>query len=349
MQTPPLCGSRWIESPRSRPSLPNTVPLWIDPAFEGLSLKPKARGDEWQAFIKTYPGHDKFEDANFLVRPQKTDVQAFVDRLMNDCIAHKPSRITIPQFPVDLNTPPFKLNRLLAEAAMKWRTTTNKQVELILPVVFTHQTQLANKAARNKVLSHIKSCLSRGQFEGLWSVDSSLADQDGAGTFDDRFKCIIKFFEEVREIVGPTKHLTAGPHWGLNLVLWARGLVNHPAIGLGFAFQYHVHGGKSYKPKTRVALAPLRRWATYSSELKQWLTDNIPLTPPGSSAHKALSDLHAKFASYVDQAIARQANCALLPRMVPLPECNPARRSSTRSLPGPFFGLCIGENPWTTP
>lgn len=286
--------------------LPHTVPLWLDPAFEGLSLKTQARGDEWQKFISTHPGHEKFDDPTFLANPAKTDIQAFVERLMNDCMAHKPSRITIPQFPVDLDPPPFKLNRLLAEAAMKWRSTANKQVDLILPVVFTHQTQLANKAARNKVLSHIKSCLSRGQFEGLWSVDSSLADQDGTGNFDERFKCNIKFSEEVREILGPNKHLTAGPHWGLNLVLWARGLVDHPAIGLGFAFQYHVHGGKSYRPNTRVALAPLRRWATYSPDLKQWLVDNIPHTPPASHAHNAFRDLQAKFPGYIDQTVARR-------------------------------------------
>ena len=290
-----------------KPYLPSTVPLWIDPAFEGFSIKPAARSADWQNFIEHYANQGDFEDPAFLDKPSKPEVQALVEGLMNACIAHSPARITIPQWPVDLDTPKFKLNRLLAEAATKWRSTTNKHVELILPVVFTHQSQLGDKAARTKSISHVKSCLARGQFEGLWGVDSSLADQDGTGNFEnDRFKSILKFFDEVREVVGSAKHLTAGPHWGLNLVLWARGQVNHPAIGLGSAYQYHVHGGIPHGPKTRVALAPLRRWATYSSELRTWLAANIPLTPPGSPAHKALSDLHTKFVYYESSTTARQ-------------------------------------------
>lgn len=290
-----------------KPHLPTTLPLWIDPAFEGFSIKPDARGADWQNFIRKYPNHGSFEDPAFRDKPSKPHVQALAEALMNGCIALSPCRITIPQWPVDLDHPKFKLNRLLAEAATQWRSTTNKQVDLILPVVFTHQSQLADKAARNKTLSHVQKCLAHGQFEGLWCVDASLADQDGTGNFEnDRFKSVLKFFDEVREVVGPTKHITAGPHWGLNLVLWARGQINHPAIGLGSAYQYHVHGGIGRPPKTRVALSPLRRWATYSAELKAWLLDNVPLTPAGTPAHESLSDLQSKFANYAAPVTARR-------------------------------------------
>jgi hypothetical protein len=142
-----------------------------------------------------------------------------------------------------------------------------------------------------------KQCYEASGASGIWAVDSSLSDQEGSGTFDKvRFPAIIKLHEELNALLPNNKIAIAGPYWGLNLVLWARGLITNPAVGLGNTYQYHLPGGLVMKQgKTRVALPPLRRWAVASSQLKSWLQQSIAKLSPGDSARTALEDLEMNF------------------------------------------------------
>jgi hypothetical protein len=294
--------------PSLKADLPRSVPLWINPAFEGFSIAEADRKKSWQAFMAKFPESTKFNDPAFLAKPRQPAVQSFATALLDECAASSPKRITIPQWPIDLTDPKFKLNRYLAEAATSWRTSRNVTVELVFPLVFTHQSQLDGKAERNKVLAHVERCLKCSDFEGIWSVDTTLADQAGTGTFEKRFQCSIKFFDELRSLTGHGKHFTAGPYWGLNLLLWARAKIDHPAIGLGATYQYHIHGRfiiLPQHPNVHVALPPLRRWATYSAELKTWLAESLNVLPASHPARPALADMHNKFGSYSAEDPAR--------------------------------------------
>jgi hypothetical protein len=52
-------------------------------------------------------------------------------------------------------------------------------------------------------------------------------------TFDSiRFPALIKFHQEINASLPREAVSVAGPYWGLNLVLWAKGIVKHPAIGI---------------------------------------------------------------------------------------------------------------------
>jgi hypothetical protein len=70
---------------------------------------------------------------------------------------------------------------------------------------------------------------------------------------------------------------------------------------LGNGYQYHVAGGTPKAAKRRIALPPLRRWATANAELETWLS-GLPKTDP---AYKDLRDLATGFRKYAFENEAR--------------------------------------------
>jgi hypothetical protein len=138
-------------------------------------------------------------------------------------------------------------------------------------------------------------------------VDSSLHDQDGVGSFAKRFKGIVKLHEELSKKLPPRTISVAGPYWALGLVLWGRGLVHSTAIGVGRGYQYYIPGGRlPTSSKNRVALAPLRRQAVWSSALKTWIEDAVQKIPKTDTAHEQLSDLLKHFQILGDKKQARR-------------------------------------------
>jgi hypothetical protein len=86
-----------------------------------------------------------------------------------------------------------------------------------------------------------------------------------------------------------------GPYWGLNVVLWARGLINYPAVGLGNGYQYSCAGGIMKAGNTRIALTPLRRQAVVSAELESWLRESLTKLAPKDVAYQELKHLLDRF------------------------------------------------------
>ncbi len=85
------------------------------------------------------------------------------------------------------------------------------------------------------------------------------------------------------------KDVIAGPYWGMNLILWARDLCDHPAISLGTAYQYHLSGAPfRRKGKSRIAIPSLKRWVVVKPELRDWLAEAIKTL---SSEGKAFDNL----------------------------------------------------------
>jgi len=95
---------------------------------------------------------------------------------------------------------------------------------------------------------------------------------------------------ELNELLPQDAITIAGPYWGMNIVLWARGLVRYPGIGVGTSYKYNIPGMAFSPSKTRIALGPLRRWAIVSPKLRKWLSDTV---------HRLSADPHnaAEFSS----------------------------------------------------
>jgi hypothetical protein len=82
----------------------------------------------------------------------------------------------------------------------------------------------------------------------------------------------------------------AGPYWGMNLLLWARGLVDYPAIGVGNAYQYFLAGGHMNAPSTCLAISPLRRRVVVAS-LGTWLNEATKILGQNHPAYVELAQM----------------------------------------------------------
>jgi hypothetical protein len=293
--------------PKLKPAIPKETHLWVDPAIEGFHHPVASRNPAWTTFIKKFEGHEKFDDPAFVANPDAKTITKFVNQLLDATLPYKPRRLTIPQLPHDKANTRKKLNRQLAEATGKWRASKTFAGTLMFPLVITHGTQLSSAAEKNNRLDHVKRCMSKVSFEGLWSADSSLADQHGSQSFEkERFPGVIDIFQSLRDLLGAAKPLCAGPYWGLNLVLWARGIVDEPAIGLGSSYQYHITGGIMHQGDARVALTPLRRYAVRSHDLHAWLQKTLAAVKQNPPAHNDFALLDKNWSLLADRKQARR-------------------------------------------
>ena len=177
---------------------------------------------------------------------------------------------------------------------------------MILPLVFTNQRQLNGKTARNPKVRQAAYCYSEAGASGLWVVDKSLVDDSGSQTLrDTRIPAIVCLHQELNKAVPSTIRI-AGPYWGLNLVLWARGLIDYPAIGVGSGFQYSLSGSLLSQSNVRLALPPLRRRAIASDELRSWLDHTVSRMGVGHPARNEFQQLYRRFSYYQDKAHARE-------------------------------------------
>jgi hypothetical protein len=275
--------------------LPSTVNVWMDSNFDTLEhLKDGGEPDADQ--ISKFGPAASIKAVASGNTSNKRIVEDLVKSLLNKLKAEKPGWISIPQLALIEDSSRNKINRLLAESTRQWAVDQGYRGKLILPIIVTHQRQINKKTDRDPKVKQAKACYERGGAHGFWVIESSLCDQDGAGTFDTiRFPALIKFHQEINSVMPSEAISIAGPYWGLNLVLWAKGLINHPAIGLGNNFQYHIPGGHMQAGSTRVALAPLKRLAVMNAQLKQWLTASLAVIPSGDPAHGQFQYIQRNF------------------------------------------------------
>src|SRR6185369_3983755 len=195
----------------------------------------------------------------FVETPDQKIVKTFVKELLDRCVKKKPAWITIPQLPIVKDSARNKINRVLARATGEWKSTNNYSGRLILPLIFTNQNQINGKTQRNPKVTQAARCYHEAHADGFWVVDESLTDESGSKTLrNTRLPALIDLHNELNQEI-PSRIRIAGPYWGMNLVLWARGIIDHPAIGVGSSYQYHLAGGTATTPATRIAIAPLRR------------------------------------------------------------------------------------------
>jgi len=256
-----------------RRNLPRHTNLWLDCGVDGYDHHIKQEKEPIPSYLANCDHGNKVFEAEHLVRPNQEIVDKFVASALNKCINYNPRWLTVPQLPVLDSNERNKINLCLAKATLTWKLGKNFKGALLLPLILTHKQQVMLKTHwKPRADATIKS-FQAAQADGIWIVDKSLADQNAERSFVDRFPSLIALHGYLK---GETRaFLVAGPYWGLNLVLWARGIVEYPAIGLGTGYQYHLPGGRLHRGKSRIVLPPLRRCVVVSPELKNWLDDAV--------------------------------------------------------------------------
>ncbi len=295
------------------PHLPHSAKVWIDPCVDGLDDLDKRRSEpgsknSWFEFMSKFTNFQIMGSPNFIQKPVVADVNEFVKAVMNECASHNPTWITIPQIPLTKDSERNKINRELAKATRKWKSSAGFNGRLILPLVFTHQNQLNRKTERNPKVREAERCYAEAQADGFWVVDSSMQDDNGSKTLRNiRFPGIINLHEELNNHIS-TKIKITGPYWGLNIVLWARGLVDYPAIGVGAGYQYFLAGLAGIKKTTitRLALSMLRRRVNNEPQLQSWINSSIAVLAPSHPAYNEISDLRTRLTVLKEQTRAKE-------------------------------------------
>jgi hypothetical protein len=299
----PLYGAE-----RYCPRLRATTKVWLDPCVDGMDdLRPRRsteqRRNPWFEFMSGFPNFEKLGTPAYHAKPVAAEVRAFVKAVMDKCAACRPAWITIPQLPIVTDSKRNKINRALAAATGKWRSGSPFSGRLIVPLVFTHQSQIKLKKYRNRKVQQAEKCYDLAQADGLWVVESSLDDERGSSTLRKRFSSVIALHEELNDRI-PSKIRIAGPYWGLNLVLWARNLVDYPAIGVGSGYQFLLTGGPTRHPSSRLMLTSLRRRVGVGT-LEDWLKKASAKLDPSHAAHKEFSYIRKHYRALIDQDSAR--------------------------------------------
>ena len=293
--------------------------VWIDPCVDGMDDIESRRSqpnkkNSWYDFMSNFTNFEKIGAAAYHSKPVPTEVYAFVKGVLDSCAAHKPAWITVPQLPLVNNSDRNKINRALASATGKWKSSSGFSGRLILPLVFTHQNQINGKTARNPKVQQAQRCYHDAQADGFWAVDTSLTDDSGSATLrNKRFPGVISLHEELNDCI-PSKIRMAGPYWGLNLVLWARRLIDYPVIGVGAGYQYYLAGGHTRLPSAKLALSSIRRRTGVGPQLRTWLDVALAKLAPSHPARADFTDIKKNYTLLSQQDRAREHVAAFYKR-----------------------------------
>jgi len=283
--------------------LHSRIKLWLDPRVDGMHHLGNPR-NEWVRFMNAFPDFKRICAPTFPARSTTAEVYPFVKAIMDACAKHKPTWITVPQLPLATEPSRNKLNLSLAEATGRWRSSRGFAGRLILPLIFTHQDQVRGKTQRNPHVKQAKRRYDAAQADGIWTVESSLSDEKGSSTLRKRFSSVILLHEELNDHI-PCNIRIAGPYWGLNLVLWARNLVDYPAIGIGTGYQYLLAGGLARRPSAKVAMRALRRRVGVKG-LEQWLESAMETLGPSHPTYAEFREIKKNLTALSDVAVAKE-------------------------------------------
>lgn len=246
------------------------TPLWVDPCFDGL---PKC--DDESAYWKYFAPRDGskyLRDSNFIQSPKRASIESLVLSVLDQCLVHRPAWISVPQLAQAPTTQHNRFNKLLAQITRHWRANRSYKGRMVLPLLFTHRSQLKNKTAWGARVTTAIGNIREASAEHVWIVDSSLHDSKCVRDFElERFPEIIRMHEHLADKTRGIATVIAGPYWAINLVLWARGLVTYPAIGLGGGYKYFPPGGHLAQSTPKLVLPALRKLVRADQGLRAWL------------------------------------------------------------------------------
>src|ERR1035438_4174293 len=191
--------------------------VWLDPAIDGLHDASKTN-DAWKSFVMKFAEAETLGDRGFQEKPAKDTVKRFVVSVLNECLKKVADTewLSVPQLPVVAGASRNKINRLLAQATREWKLASGFRGKLILPVILTHQKQVNLKTLRKPNLGLALSCYNDAAADGVWVAESTLSDQEGSNTFEQtRFPGLLRFHEELAELLPKESITVAGPYWGM--------------------------------------------------------------------------------------------------------------------------------------
>ena len=272
--------------------IPQQAKIWLDPCVDGYHHRlntnwPHTRRAEWREYYTrlwnqldrvfgTFRNYELLADPNEWKKPNQSDLDCFIDSLMNKCTHYKPTWISVPQLPIAKGPPRDKINKMLARATGQWKRNADWFGKLVLPIIFTNQNQLSTPSTQKKKLASLVNCYDLSGANSIWVVDESLTDQQRNSKYIQRYSKLIKFHQRVRNRFGSDVSIIAGPYWAINLILWARELCDYPAISLGSSYKYNISCGvPGGPPVNRVVLSPVKRVVVVEDQLREWLEDSL--------------------------------------------------------------------------
>ena len=256
------------------PSLPKGINLWIDGGIDALH-RTTSMSPSYVNHIKGFDQGQALLQDGLAGNCSKTTVSRFVKSILGSCASLEPKWISIPQIPFDTAKPAGrkKLNKRFIETTSEWQTNNPRSEKYMLPVIL-YQADAANAKMkwRNDIIKYIEWARNNCHVDGIWVVNSALDDERGSQPNQAlRFPGIIALHEELRDTIPKNIRIVAGPYWAMNLVLWARRLVDNPVIGIATGFQYYIPGGETRAPADRVVISPLLRRVKVTDDLRAWL------------------------------------------------------------------------------
>lgn len=278
--------------------------VWLDSGIDVYHKWPPRVG-RLVSFYHKLDESDSLGDNGFCHDPERKHVNSLVNKVLDQCEVVKPHWISIPQLPYVVGNSRFKINKWLVSAASRWMAEGKSKSRFVLPVILTHSDQYCLAKFRNPLIKVIASNQAASNCRTIWIVDGSLDDQSGSDIMGRRrLPKLVDFHQKLRVILPDDVAIVAGPYWGMNLVLWVRGLADYPAVGLGRGYQYPLAGFPS-QPKARVALSSLRRLAVANKDLEGWLRDMVAVIPKNKVIYRELNGLLQHLSRYYDPNVAR--------------------------------------------
>ncbi len=273
---------------------------WVDPCFE-VFLQQKLN-EEANTFYGGLDPEFFLSKGKFDPKADKILVSEIAKRALEKGATLGPAWIGIPLLPIKREVIRKKLNRCLAESAAQWKLEKGFGGRLILPFVLENEDLIESKDGQDYLLRLIDEFSSTVSFDALWIVAPFLDDDSGRPRDQKLARRLVEFHGRVfaTKARGSAWDIIAGPYWGLNIVLWAKGITDYPLVGAGRRFQYAFTGGVPHgTAKVRTAIPVLRRLAVVGPDLKSWLSQASSKPGLEHNVRDQFRKLEAVISSYV--------------------------------------------------
>lgn len=284
--------------------------LWSDPSFDGYDFvfdngwyrNEGGAKHKWSDWIRGFPGHDLLTSVDSAADASQSDIDSFVARVLDSVAADDPAIISVPQIPYTQEPTRQRINKKLAKAAGKWKEGKWSGGTFVLPVILKHHEVYRTRTVSRPKINAICRSLEFSRATGLWVVHADFDDLAGVSKYDrERFPSLIRFHEQLNEALPAKTFTCAGPYWAINLVLWARGIVDVAVISGGGVYYHSLPKPLFVKGKaiTRIALPPLRRCYVVNRELRTWVKAAKSRFPPRNDIRESLQQIEASFGQFL--------------------------------------------------
>ena len=291
------------ETRADRLQIPQNWRLWLDPSFDGYDDAIDRRSTNcgpgsWEAWIRSFRNHEA------LLSPKTADaahVRELVKAVLARIAARTPAVISVPQMTYSAGTGSHKINEGLAKEAGEWKVRNWPDGIFVLPVVVTdYKAYRIKTAGWGPKVQAIQRAFEASRASAVWVVHAGLNDLSGVGRLDkEEFPKLIEFHLHLRDALPSNTTMVAGPYWAINLILWARGIVDVPAISCGSGYRYYRPSSFVPQPTNRIAIPPLRRWCSVTPDLERWIKDAKEGLPPHDDVASALRQIEARFSTFL--------------------------------------------------